>query len=204
MNLNQLFRRSWLVFVLCIIFSPKIFAQADQLSRRQRIGDWFFRHLSTLHQPTLKESLKRALTDKNVIASNRLVGLIPEQINFQNDEGYTVLMVTAENGNGTRLERLIQAGADLNLQNQNGKTALMLAADKGHGGVVEQLLTHGARLPSGRKIAKMKGEARRILFPIAQDRSRFIEQTLEIEHGVPVGLSGLVREFESPIKPSEH
>ncbi|MBQ3456291.1 MAG: ankyrin repeat domain-containing protein, partial [Synergistaceae bacterium] len=49
-------------------------------------------------------------------------------INAQDNDGKTALMLIAENGHKEIVNVLIKAGADVNAKNKEGMTALILAA----------------------------------------------------------------------------
>ncbi|MHB9117021.1 MAG: ankyrin repeat domain-containing protein [Burkholderiales bacterium] len=70
--------------------------------------------------------------------------------NASDEEGDTLLMLAAREGNPAVSQKLIAAGADLNRQNSLGETALMLAAYKGHLAVAQLLLDKGASLRGAR------------------------------------------------------
>ena len=56
------------------------------------------------------------------------------EINLQNSDGGTALMLAASNGHERVVELLLRHGAEINLQNSDGGTALMLAAGKATSG----------------------------------------------------------------------
>jgi ankyrin repeat protein len=68
-------------------------------------------------------------------------GMLPD---LSNQFSWTVLMLTAIEGNTTIAELLIERGADKNKANDFGDTALSLAACGGHAQLVKVLLNHGA------------------------------------------------------------
>ena len=55
-------------------------------------------------------------------------------------------MHTAQNGNDSIVQTLIEAGADVNSRDGHGNTALMFAAQKGYLKCVKLLLQKGANL----------------------------------------------------------
>ena len=72
---------------------------------------------------------------KNPLIVNKISKYLkthPEEINKQNTNGWTALMISARNGrflsSSSIVSLLIKAGADVNLQNNCGWSALMLAA----------------------------------------------------------------------------
>lgn len=70
--------------------------------------------------------------------------------NASDEEGNTLLMLAAREGNPAVCQRIIAAGADLNRQNGLGETALMLAAYKAHLAVSRLLVDKGASLQGAR------------------------------------------------------
>ena len=60
-------------------------------------------------------------------------------LTLQRYDGYTALLLAAENGHVDVARLLLEAGADKGLQRHDGYTALMLAEESGHGDVAELL-----------------------------------------------------------------
>ena len=63
-----------------------------------------------------------------------LRGMTPEQVNAQDENGVTALMLSAEHGGEhaeAMMRLLLDAGADANTQHDDGCTALMNAAENG-------------------------------------------------------------------------
>jgi ankyrin repeat protein len=56
-------------------------------------------------------------------------------VDLQNNNGGTALMMAAENGHEGVCDLLITRGCNVDLQNKDGSTALMMAAENGHEGV---------------------------------------------------------------------
>jgi ankyrin repeat protein len=69
----------------------------------------------------------------------------PNNLNKENDQGYTPLMLAAYNGNIETATYLVQHGADLNGESKYG-TPVMAAAIKGNSDIVRLLLSQGADL----------------------------------------------------------
>lgn len=67
-------------------------------------------------------------------------------INAVNDEGQSLLYITAAEGQTDILEWLIQMGADIEMRDYSGTTALMIACCYNHAKVVEQLVRCGANV----------------------------------------------------------
>ena len=65
-------------------------------------------------------------------------------VNVQNENGMTALMIASEAGHVEIIEELLQVGADVNIQNSAGDTALILATMKGQIDSVKELLKFGA------------------------------------------------------------
>jgi hypothetical protein len=78
--------------------------------------------------------LARAMRREAMSAADRAV----------EDEGLTEIMVCAANGDLTRIEELVNYGAEVNVESSKGDTPLMLAARNNHANVVRYLLTAGA------------------------------------------------------------
>ena len=67
-----------------------------------------------------------------------------DDVNKQDEQGYTALMATAKEGHGECVNILIKAGSDVNMQDENGNTALIFAAKGGHLSYINIMLTAGA------------------------------------------------------------
>lgn len=68
------------------------------------------------------------------------------EINSQNEEGKTALMIAIENGHNDIAKDLISYGADVNKQDGNGVTALIFAAKGGHDELTGILLSKGTNI----------------------------------------------------------
>jgi serine/threonine-protein phosphatase 6 regulatory ankyrin repeat subunit B len=68
-----------------------------------------------------------------------------ENINRENEKGYTPLMLASENGREDIAEFLIKKGADINTKSlKDGQTALILASENSHIEIVKMLIKAGA------------------------------------------------------------
>ena len=65
-------------------------------------------------------------------------------VNVQDEEGVTALMIASENGHTQVVDLLLKANVDVNVQDEEGVTALMIASENGHTQVVEVLLKENA------------------------------------------------------------
>ena len=66
-------------------------------------------------------------------------------VNAKRSNGYTALMVAADNFDPAPVKLLIAAGADVNAKNKFGESALTLARKQGHTEVIAVLKRAGAR-----------------------------------------------------------
>lgn len=67
-----------------------------------------------------------------------------KDINYQDENGVTPLMLAISTGNASIIEAVIKAGADINRQNKNGMTPLMMAAQMGQTYTFQLLMEKGA------------------------------------------------------------
>ena len=67
-------------------------------------------------------------------------------VNAQDEEGKTALILASDRGYTEIVKLLLEAGANVNLQDSHGNTALMWASSKGHIEVVRLLLESGAKV----------------------------------------------------------
>ena len=65
-------------------------------------------------------------------------------VNVQNSDGQSALMLAATEGCDELVRLLLDAGADVNAQDSSGRSALMLAAEEGNDDLVRLLLDAGA------------------------------------------------------------
>jgi len=68
------------------------------------------------------------------------------QVDLQNEDGLSALMIASMIGHSEVVERLLASGAQINLHNKIGMSALRIASQKGHGEVVKILLAKKANV----------------------------------------------------------
>lgn len=92
---------------------------------------------------TTFDALHRLIKNSDILSLSRELdsGVSP---NLSNQFSWTLLMLTALEGNTSIGELLISRGADVNATNNSGETALSLAAHNGHIRFIQGLLAHGA------------------------------------------------------------
>jgi uncharacterized protein len=66
-------------------------------------------------------------------------------INAQNEQGETALVIAAWYGRAELVEILLKKGADPNVKTRKGLSALKVAKANGYDGIVRSLLAHGAK-----------------------------------------------------------
>ena len=67
-------------------------------------------------------------------------------VNMQNNEGFSPLMITSKYGHSDVITILLDKGAEVNMQSNNGWSSLMAACKNGHNDVVKTLLEKGAKV----------------------------------------------------------
>ena len=87
----------------------------------------------------VNNSIHEAARDGNIDAVEVLLKKDVD-INIQDENGVTALMLASQNGHHQIVELLLKEHADINQQNENGVTALMVASLIGHHQVVKLLL----------------------------------------------------------------
>ncbi|KAL8853769.1 MAG: hypothetical protein Q9221_001412 [Calogaya cf. arnoldii] len=70
----------------------------------------------------------------------------PMDVNKQDGDGATALLVAAKNGHVAAAEQLLTSDADTNIEDNSGETALHCASRNGDKAIVELLLSHGANV----------------------------------------------------------
>ena len=104
-------------------------------------------------QPILKEkeetqfSFDQTLQEASRLGNNEAVQFLLDlidNINYQNEEGRTALMLASKGGHEQVVQTLVSAGTNPNIQDNNGYTALMLACDTNSYNMVNYLLQTGA------------------------------------------------------------
>jgi ankyrin repeat protein len=91
------------------------------------------------------DQLHRIVKDGDIVALRNALdgGLDP---NLKNKFSWSLLMLTALEGNTALAELLIERGAELDLLNDFGESAVSLAAHQGHTSLLKILLSKGASL----------------------------------------------------------
>ena len=90
-----------------------------------------------MEEINLIERLKQGKSIKRFLQS----GL---NLNCQDENGQTPLMIAAEKGYLEEVEGLLEFAADPNIQDNKGISALMIASDKGRSKIVRALVKWGA------------------------------------------------------------
>ncbi len=122
------------------LFFAAYYAQTHQQARAEALA-----MVNVLKEVGAVEGdcLSRAIKDKYSEASAVLLEAGAD-VNVQNRDGETALMLAIENGDQEAVRKLIEAGADVNVQNSWDKTALILAAKKGDRWSLQKLIEAGA------------------------------------------------------------
>jgi uncharacterized protein len=103
----------------------------------------FFLLTSVSYAGELEDKLSQAADAGNVSEVNRLLEQGVE-VNAQDNDGATALMLASQNGHLNVVKALLEKGADVNAKANEGETALMVACDRGHMEVVKALLDKNA------------------------------------------------------------
>ena len=94
-------------------------------------------------QFSFDQALQEASRLGNEEAVHFLLDLI-DNINCQNEEGRTALMLASVGGHEQVVQMIVSSGANVNIQDNNGYTALMIACDTNAYTIVNHLLQAGA------------------------------------------------------------
>lgn len=87
--------------------------------------------------------LQQAIQENNITVIKEFIA-DGKDLNIQDDENWTALMLASQEGRTKIVKQMIKAGADVNVKNKDGETALMLASQNGHKHAVKQLIKAGA------------------------------------------------------------
>jgi ankyrin repeat protein len=93
--------------------------------------------------PAMSEQWIQAIAQRNTSELRQLLPLV-DDINLQDREGKTALMVAAVKGDNVLLRQLLHQGGLVDMTNHRGGTALMYAAAKNHVPVAQTLILHHA------------------------------------------------------------
>ena len=63
-------------------------------------------------------------------------------INLQNEQGYSALMISCEEGHSEIAKLLMDHGADISHQSQKGDSALTLAMTYKHQSIMDEIVKH--------------------------------------------------------------
>jgi uncharacterized protein len=72
--------------------------------------------------------------------------LLAKDVDANDKNGYTALIISAEKGNANIISQLLAKGADVNSKTNGGVTALWIATHEGHNDIVKILKAAGARV----------------------------------------------------------
>lgn len=72
--------------------------------------------------------------------------VVVKQVNYQDEDGNSPLLVACANGNGYLVGPFLKMGANINLKNNNGETALMHALATESASLVKFLIEKGANI----------------------------------------------------------
>ena len=121
----------------------------------------FLTHFSLLAQTDyyldkmllLLQDVEEQTTESKV---NKIQELIRSNgnLNAQDEEGNTVLLLAARGGHLEIAQTLIDAGADVNHRDNDGRTALKIATSRGHTEIEEVLIEGGAGISFWRKLKR--------------------------------------------------
>ena len=109
-----------------------------------------------------------------------VAGLLGADVNHQNVDGTSALMIAAHDGATAIVDQLIKAGAAVDLANADGWTALAFAAAGGRLEIAERLLEEGAATTAGSAVLSATTPAGHERSYLADDRG----------HGEIAGLIG--------------
>ena len=111
------------------INSPIIFDVGDVANKTPLYCATLAHHMVPLHQ---------------VLMTTSMLLEAGADVNVQNSDGQSALMLAATEGCDELVRLLLDAGADVNAQDSSGRSALMLAAEEGNDDLVRLLLDAGA------------------------------------------------------------
>ena len=92
-------------------------------------------------------SFDQALQEASKLGDDEVVQFLLDlidNVNYQNNEGRTALMLASEEGHEQVIQTLVLAEGNINIQDNNGYTALMIACDTNSYTIVNYLLQAGA------------------------------------------------------------
>ena len=99
--------------------------------------------ISLRRKEKLQAQLMDAATNGNIKLVNELI-IAGADVNANDNNGVTALMVASREGHTSCIEMLVARGADVNAKNDSGMTALMYASQNEHSEAVKFLKESGA------------------------------------------------------------
>ena len=91
-----------------------------------------------------------------------------------------ILLKAAQNGDISKVEKLLSKGAEINAKDIDGRTALILATEEGHTDVVKMLIYKGAEVN-----AKDKGGGTALMYAASKGYGDIVNMLLEKDAKLP-------------------
>ena len=146
--LQDLARKSIRKCLKAVHPEKNLFGTIPQLGLPQQMQSHLLYYTKQSIETNIKDYEKEFLLETFDGHVENILSLIKTgvDINVQNDNGMTALMMAAQNGQIGLVEELLKAGANKNLQAHNGDTALICATKEGKKKSVRKLLEFGANV----------------------------------------------------------
>lgn len=121
------------------LFYQLAFEDVNNYIKQKNIENGLYTFLDYENNPDLKKVMTGKLEEGEVMPQ-----ITVKQVNYQDEDGNSPLLVACANGNGYLVGPFLKMGANINLTNHNGETPLMHALATESASLVKYLIEKGA------------------------------------------------------------
>lgn len=123
------------------LFYQLAFEGVNNYIKQKHIEQGIYSFIDYANNPDIKKVFSGKLEEGETMPQINI-----PQVNYQDEDGNSPLIVACANGNGYLINPFLKMGAQINLKNYNGETALMHALTTESGDLVKYLIEKGANI----------------------------------------------------------